>query len=96
MKEKGKLLMSVVEEFKKTNPSETVTGFNSTKFDPHSLSTRLHVLGKMNSEVWNILHNRKWFDLHQFLGNDFQSLKLWLARFRVRRKYPELDGRECA
>jgi len=67
MKEKGKLLMSVVEEFKKTNPSETVTGFNSTKFDPHSLSTRLHVLGKMNSEVWNILHNRNGSTFTSFL-----------------------------
>jgi len=92
--DEGQLIMDVIEEFTKIDLHDTITGFNSAKFDLHFLSTRLSILGKMNSEIWTILHDRKWFDLYQFLGNDFQSLRLWLGKFEVRREYPELNGKD--
>lgn len=57
---------------------ETIVGYNNLKFDVPFITERLHVFGKMKPEIWGMLHNKKWFDLYQFLGNDYRSLNHWL------------------
>ncbi len=54
---------------------------------------RLQVLGKFDPRFWQI-YSKKWFDLYQFLGNDFRSLNEWLQRAGIKRAEPDLDGRD--
>jgi hypothetical protein len=72
---------------------ETILGYNNLKFDVPFMLKRLEILDMSSPRFWGI-HNKKWFDLYQFLGNDFRSLSLWLERAGIQRTVPELDGRD--
>lgn len=74
---------------------ETIVGYNNLKFDVPFITTRLSVFGKMSSEIWSLLYrDRKWFDLYQFLGNDFRTLTSWLDKLGIERKYEDIIGRD--
>jgi predicted PolB exonuclease-like 3'-5' exonuclease len=73
---------------------ETIVGYNNLKFDVPFIVARLSVHGKMTAEIWDTLHNKKWFDLYQFLGNDYRKMNYWLRFFKIERKYKELEGRQ--
>src|SRR5712692_8168016 len=70
---------------------DTILGYNNLKFDVPFMLKRLEILGRSDPKFWEI-HNKKWFDLYQFLGNDFRSLSQWLERAGIKRTAPDLDG----
>ncbi len=95
IKDEAKMILEALKEIEGLDQfEENIIGFNNLKFDVPFLLKRLEILGKMKPEFWMMVHNRKWFDLYQFLGNSYQSLKLWLSRLGIKREYPELDGRD--
>jgi uncharacterized protein YprB with RNaseH-like and TPR domain len=57
----------------------TVVGFNNLKFDVPFMLERLRILGRWQPRLWSVFY-KKWFDLYQYLGNDFRSLKYWLEK----------------
>lgn len=73
---------------------ETIVGYNNLKFDVPFLVARLSAFGEMSSEIYEVFYNRKWFDLYQFLGNDFRSLESWRRRLRIRRGREDIRGRD--
>ena len=91
MKDEAKLILQAIEELMKVD--ETIVGYNNLRFDVPFMLERLRLLGKWKQEYYEIYY-KKWFDLYQYLGNDFRSLKLWLIRGGIERDYPELDGRD--
>jgi len=90
IKDEAKMILDVIQEIEKTN--ETIIGYNNLKFDVPFILERLRILGKYEPRYWNI-HSKKWFDLYQYLGNDYRSLRHWLKQANIKRKYPELDGK---
>jgi uncharacterized protein YprB with RNaseH-like and TPR domain len=72
---------------------ETIVGYNNLKFDVPFITARLSVFGKMTPEIWELLHNKKWFDLYQFLGNDYRRMTYWLNYLKIKRKHEGLEGR---
>ena len=94
IKEEGKMILKAVKELiKLDNYNDTIIGYNNLKFDVPFILERLKILGKMKPDFWRMLHDKKWFDLYQFLGNDFRALDLWLKKLGIKRKYPELNGK---
>ncbi|MCP8308924.1 MAG: ribonuclease H-like domain-containing protein [archaeon] len=72
---------------------ETIVGYNNLKFDVPFIIARLSVFGKMTPEIWDMLHNKKWLDLYQFLGNDYRRMTYWLNHFKIKRKHEGLEGK---
>ena len=76
---------------------ETIVGYNNLKFDVPFIRERLLALGspiEPSNLLDTLYRRRKWFDLYQFLGNDFRNLTFWLREFKIKRKYEEVDGRQ--
>lgn len=95
IKDEAKMILEAIKEIEKLDPfNDTIIGYNNLKFDVPFMLERLKILGKTKPEHWKTLHNRKWFDLYQFLGNSFRALNLWLNRLGIKRKYPKLDGKQ--
>src|SRR3989442_15202086 len=88
MKDEAKMILEVLKEIESFSKLEgNIIGFNNLKFDVPFLLQRLEILGQMKPEIWIMIHNKKWFDLYQFLGNSFQSLNLWLTRLGIKREF---------
>ncbi len=83
------MILSALGEIEQTY--DTILGYNNLKFDIPFMLKRLEILGKSDPKFWEV-HNKKWFDLYQFLGNDFRSLSLWLEKAGIKRAAPDLDG----
>lgn len=95
IKDEGKMILEALDELKKLDKfNDTIIGYNNLKFDVPFMLERLKILGKMKPEFWSMIHNKKWFDLYQFLGNSYRALNLWLNKLGIKKKYPELDGRQ--
>ncbi len=78
--EAGMILSAI--DFMETTQG-TVVGFNNLKFDVPFMLERLRILGRWQPRLWSVFH-KKWFDLYQYLGNDFRSLKYWLEKARIK------------
>ena len=90
IKDEAKMILDALREIEETN--ETIIGYNNLKFDVPFMLERLRILGKYEPKHWRI-HSKKWFDLYQYLGNDYRSLRHWLEQANIKRKHPELDGK---
>lgn len=90
-KDEAKMILNALEVIWEID--DTIIGYNNLKFDVPFLLERLKVLKKYEPTFFRI-YNKKWFDLYQYLGNDFRSLKHWLNKAGIKRKYPDLDGRD--
>lgn len=76
---------------------ETIVGYNNLKFDVPFIRERLLVLESSveTFDLWTLLYRqRKWFDLYQFLGNDFRNLAHWSDEFKIKRRYEEIEGKD--
>jgi len=91
IKDEAEMIISAIKEI--LNIDETIVGYNNLKFDVPYMLKRLDILGKNNPEYWKI-HYKKWFDLYQYLGNDYRSLSLWIKKAGIKQKYPHLKGRD--
>jgi uncharacterized protein YprB with RNaseH-like and TPR domain len=72
---------------------DTIVGFNNLKFDIPFVLKRLENFGHSSAELWP-LYSKKWFDLYQYLGDDFRSQKYWLEKAGIKEECPELDGKD--
>jgi uncharacterized protein YprB with RNaseH-like and TPR domain len=96
-KEKDELSMifKCLKTLEKIPLRETIVGYNNLKFDVPFISTRLSVHGKWSRDLWELLYrDRKWFDLYQFLGNDFRRMSSWLDKLGIKRKHEDIMGRD--
>ena len=59
---------------------EVTLGHNNLKFDVPFLYQRLSAYGKLDRTLYNLLCNKKWLDLYQFLRDDYRSMDTWLKR----------------
>lgn len=91
-KDEATMILDALKEIEKIEDT-IIIGYNNLKFDVPFLLERLRLLGKYKPEFFNI-YNKKWFDLYQYLGNDLKSLKYWLKRAGIQKKYPELEGKD--
>lgn len=89
--DEAKMILSAIKEIERVE--ETILGYNNLKFDVPFLLKRLEVLGQVEPRLWEI-YNKKWFDLYQYLGNDMRSLRYWLSQAGIKRKNPELEGKD--
>ncbi len=72
---------------------ETIVGYNNLKFDVPFMLERLRILDRYKPDFFKIYH-KKWFDLYQYLGDDYRNLEHWCGQARIRKKYPDLKGKE--
>ena len=96
-KEKDELSMifKCLKTFEKIPLFETIVGYNNLKFDVPFIATRLSVHGKWSANLWQLLYrDRKWFDLYQFLGNDFRRMSFWLDKLGIKKEYEDIMGRD--
>ena len=96
-KEKDELSMifKCLKTLEKIPLRETIVGYNNRKFDVPFIATRLSVHGKWSRDLWELLYrDRKWFDLYQFLGNDFRRMSSWLDKLGIKRKHEDIMGRD--
>ncbi len=96
-KEKDEMSMinKCLKTFSKIQLFETIVGYNNLKFDVPFIATRLTVYGRWSSELWQLLYkDRKWFDLYQFLGNEFMRLSFWLEKLGIKKKHEDIMGRD--
>jgi pantothenate kinase len=71
------MIIEAIKEIMKID--ETIIGYNNLKFDVPLMAERLKLLRKWKLEFYTIF-TKKWFDLYQYLGNDYKSLKFWLRK----------------
>lgn len=90
VKDEAKMIIEAIKEIMKVD--ETIIGYNNLKFDVPFMVERLRLLGKWRPEFYAVF-SKKWFDLYQYLGNDYRSLKFWLRKAGIERDFPDLDGR---
>jgi len=84
-----------LKEFEKLPFNETIVGYNNLKFDVPFIATRLNIYGEWSRQLWGLLYrNRKWFDLYQFMGNDFRRMDLWLEKYGIKKRYSDIRGRD--
>jgi len=89
------MIFDCLETLKTVPFNETIVGYNNLKFDVPFIATRLQIKGKWTQDLWSLLYrDRKWFDLYQFLGNDFRNMTFWLNKVGIKRKYTDIHGRD--
>jgi len=90
-----RMILRCLEILKRIPTFETIIGYNNLKFDVPFIVTRLSVHRKWSSGLWELLYrDRKWFDLYQFLGNDFRKMSSWLDKLGIKRRYEDIIGRD--
>ncbi len=90
-KDEAEMILSAFDQIGRIR--ETIVGFNNLKFDVPFLVMRLQVLGRWETGYWDI-YRKKWLDLYQYLGNDFRSLSSWLNKAGIKRRSPNVDGKQ--
>jgi uncharacterized protein YprB with RNaseH-like and TPR domain len=90
IKDEAKMIDRVLYEISEI--FETIVGYNNLKFDVPFMLERIRLLGEWEDYYYQI-YNKKWFDLYQYLGNDYRSLASWLDKAEIKREHPELSGR---
>ena len=94
-KDELSMIFECLKTLKKIPLFETIVGYNNLKFDVPFIATRLSVHGKWSPDLWQLLYrDRKWFDLYQFLGNDFRRMSSWLDKLGIKRKCEDIMGRD--
>ena len=80
------LIQRFLKYLKGVSSSYPIYGYNILKFDVPFISARLNIYGHMNSENHMLLHEKKWIDLYQYLGDNLVPLDKWLQRFGIKRE----------
>ena len=91
IQDEGELILKALAEI--DSIFETIVGYNNLKFDVPFMLERLRILGQYKAEFFKIYH-KKWFDLYQYLGDDYKNLDHWCNQARIKKKYPNLKGKD--
>lgn len=91
-KSEPEMIFKCLKVLQYVSSNEMIVGYNNLKFDVPFIIARLEVFEKMKPEIWDRLHNKKWFDLYQFLGNSYRSLTFWLNKLGIKRAFEEVRG----
>ena len=82
--------LSLIRKFlkclKTVSHSHSIYGYNILKFDVPFIAARLNIHSHMNSENHSLLHEKKWIDLYQYLGDNYVPLDKWLQQFGIKRE----------
>lgn len=89
--DEAELILEAIKQIETT--FETIVGYNNLKFDVPFMLERLRILGRYQPEFFRVYH-RKWFDLYQYLGDDYRNLEHWCDQARIEKKYPDLKGKD--
>ena len=81
-------ILKFLKYLRTVSSSDSIYGYNILKFDVPFISARLNIYGQMNSENYSLLHNKKWIDLYQYLGDNYVPLDKWLQKFAIKRLCP--------
>jgi uncharacterized protein YprB with RNaseH-like and TPR domain len=69
----------------KINNNTTICGYNCLKFDVPFIVSRLSQSVLLNESIYCNFYNKKWFDLYQYLGDDYVSLNRWSKYYDIER-----------
>lgn len=90
--------LNVIEEFleflRTVSGNEVIPGYNNLKFDVHFIAQRLAQHCKHDRATHNLLYNKKWLDLYQFLEDDYQSIETWLNKLGLSKSNTGIRGRD--
>jgi uncharacterized protein YprB with RNaseH-like and TPR domain len=79
------ILVAFVKFLESVSKNETIFGYNVLKFDVPFIVERLRQHGLMTAEMHRMIHDRKWFDLYQFQGDNYWSMDAWCQAFGIQR-----------
>ena len=65
--------------------NDTVYGYNCLKFDIPFIVARINHHGIMDSETYRLIHDKKWFDLYQYQGDNYVSMDKWVRSYGIER-----------
>ena len=91
--EEPTMLLSFVNYLRTVSGDETIYGYNCLKFDVPFIVARMNHYGLMNAEIFNLIHDKKWFDIYQFQGDNYISMNRWLDSYGIKRACP-YSGKE--
>ena len=74
--------------------NETILGYNNLKFDVPFIAQRLAVYGRFDDSIYRLLYNKKWFDLYQYLGDDYHSMEVWLGKIGLTKNDLGIQGKD--
>lgn len=87
------MILDFLEYLRHVSSGETIYGYNCLKFDVPFLVARLTVNNAMNGNIYVLLHDKKWFDLYQYQGDEYISMNRWLEAYNIERLSP-YEGRD--
>ena len=73
---------------------EIMLGYNNLKFDVPFIAQRLSAHGEHDRDTYNLLYNKKWLDLYQFLGDDYRSMDSWLRMLGLSKSTSGIRGKD--
>lgn len=73
--------------------NHSIFGYNCLKFDVPFIVERLRHHGLFTPEIYRLIHDKKWFDLYQFQGDNYVSMDRWLDSYGISRSCP-VRGRD--
>jgi uncharacterized protein YprB with RNaseH-like and TPR domain len=79
------MLLSFIDYLRSISGDDTIYGYNCLKFDIPFIVARMNHHGLMNAETYRLIHDKKWFDLYQFQGDNYVSMDRWLDSFGIER-----------
>jgi len=83
--DEANLIAKFIYSLKQISKFDTIYGYNCLKFDVPFIMSRLACKQSMNCEKFQVLYNRDWKDLYQYLGCNYVSLDKWLRVFGIER-----------
>ena len=90
--------LSIIERFlrflRSVSGDEVILGYNNLKFDIPFIYQRLSAYDKLDRTIYNLLYNKKWLDLYQFLGDDYRSMDTWLKRIGLSKSSTGITGKD--
>jgi uncharacterized protein YprB with RNaseH-like and TPR domain len=87
------LLSNFVEYLRSVSGNDTVYGYNCLKFDIPFIVARMNYHDIISSETYRIIHDKKWFDLYQYQGDNYISMNRWAKSYGIERACP-FNGRD--
>jgi uncharacterized protein YprB with RNaseH-like and TPR domain len=85
-KDEMKLIAKFLHHLRFIGKFDPIYGYNCLKFDIPFIMSRLACMGSMNSEIYQVLYDKNWKDLYQYLGGNYISMTKWLKLFNIERR----------
>lgn len=87
-KDEISLIARLFDNLRNIDRFDSICGYNCLQFDIPFIASRLAIHGAMDNKNYQVLYNRNWIDLYQYLGGNYISMDKWLRYFAVERQCP--------